>query len=297
VKRKSITDRGSRRSRLTAVFLGVILGFAAPAAPQFTSGVNVVEVYATVTDQSGEPVRGLTRDDFVVREDNQAQTISTFAAGDFPLSAAVAVDRSFSMAAGGRLAVSKAAAKAFLGELRASDEAMVLAIGSTVETVAPRSTRRDEQSAAIDRLDAWGNTGLHDAIIAGIDGVQDAKGRRALILLSDGDDRYSTATAANALSRARRSDVMVYPIAVGRTRPSLFVELAALTGGRSFHVRDPKQLADTLRGIARELRYQYLLGYTPTRPIVAGEESWRSIAVTVNRPGVRVRARDGYLVK
>jgi Ca-activated chloride channel family protein len=273
------------------------LGPGEPASAQFTSGVNVVEVYATVTDESGEPVRGLTRDDFGIREDNQPQTISTFAAGDFPLSVAIALDRSFSMASGGRLAVAKSAAKVFLNELRTGDEALVLAIGSSVETVAPRSTRRTEQAAAIDRLEPWGTTGLHDAIIAGIDGMQESKGRRALVLLSDGDDRFSTASAADALSRARRSDVMVYPIALGRTRPSLFVELAALTGGRSFHVRDPKQLAETLRAVARELRYQYLLGYTPAQPIVAGEERWRSITVRVNRPKVRVRARDGYLVK
>ena len=257
----------------------------------------MVEVYATVTDQSGELVRGLTRDEFVIHEDTEAQAISTFAAGDFPLSAAVAVDRSFSMAQARRLAPAKAAARAFPSELRPSDESMVLAIGSTVEVVAPRSTRREEQYAAIDNLTEWGSTGLHDAVIAGIDGVQQARGRRALVLISDGDDRFSTATAADALTRARRSDVMVYPIAVGRTRPSLFVELASLTGGRSFHARDQKQLVETLRGIARELRYQYLLGYTPTRPITAGEERWRSIVVTVNRPGVRVRARDGYLAK
>jgi Ca-activated chloride channel family protein len=297
VNRDSTTDWITNRFGATALFVAAFLGFSVLTAAQFASGVNVVEVYATVTDQSGEPLRGLMRDDFVIREDNQQQTISTFAAGDFPLSVAIAVDRSFSMAQGGRLSVAKSAAKVFLRELRGEDEAMVLAIGSTVETVAPRSTRREEQSAAIDRLEPWGSTGLHDAIIAGIDGVQDAKGRRALVLLSDGDDRFSTATAGDALSRARRSDVMVYPIAMGRERPPLFVELAALTGGRSFHVREPKQLPDTLRRIARELRYQYLLGYTPARPIVAGEERWRSINVTVNRPNVRVRARDGYLAK
>ena len=297
MNRDSTTDWITNRFGATALFVAVFLGFGVLTAAQFSSGVNVVEVYATVTDQSGEPLRGLMRDDFVIREDNQQQTISTFAAGDFPLSVAIAVDRSFSMAQGGRLSVAKSAAKVFLRELRGEDEAMVLAIGSTVETVAPRSTRREEQSAAIDRLEPWGSTGLHDAIIAGIDGVQDAKGRRALVLLSDGDDRFSTATAGDALSRARRSDVMVYPIAMGREGPPLFVELAALTGGRSFHVREPKQLPDTLRRIARELRYQYLLGYTPARPIVAGEERWRSINVTVNRPNVRVRARDGYLAK
>ena len=82
--------------------------------------------------------------------------------------------------------------------------------------------------------------------------------------LSDGNDRYSQATAADALDRARRADVMIFPVALGsaRVRP-LFAELATLTGGRSFHARDGAALADTLRTIARELRQQYLLGLHP----------------------------------
>jgi len=63
---------------------------------------------------------------------------------------------------------------------------------------------------------------------------------------------------------------MIYPVALGRTRPPLFAELATLTGGRSFHVTDPKRLPDTLRAIAGELHEQYLLGYTPSRPLVPG---------------------------
>jgi Ca-activated chloride channel family protein len=266
------------------------------AAPQFTSGVNVVEVYATVTDERGEPVRGLDRSAFQIKEDGEPQTISAFTAADFPLSVAVAVDRSFSMA-GDRLAVAKSAARVFLGELRPQDEAMVIAVGSTLDVVAPLSTDRNAQFAALSRLDAFGTTGLHDAIIRAIEAVQPARGRRALVLLSDGNDRYSEATASEALERARRADVMIYPIALGRTRPPLFAELATLTGGRSFHLRDTKTLPDTLRAIARELREQYLLGYTPARPIVAGSNEWRSISVTVNRPGVRVRARDGYTAR
>jgi Ca-activated chloride channel homolog len=91
--------------------------------------------------------------------------------------------------------------------------------------------------------------------------------------------------------------VMVFPVALGRERPPLFAELATLTGGRSFHTRDAAKLTDTLRTIARELREQYLLGYTPSRPLVAGTNEWRSIAVSVKRPGAQVRARDGYVVK
>ena len=266
------------------------------AMEQFISGVNLVEVYATVTDERGEPVRGLDRSAFEVRENGGLQVISTFTAGDFPLSVAVAVDRSFSMA-GTRLEQARSAARVFLGELRPSDEATVIAIGSTVEVLAPLSTDRNVLFDALARLDAFGTTGLHDAIIRAIDAVQQARGRRALVLLSDGNDRYSQASASDALERARRSDVMVYPIALGRTRPPLFAELATLTGGRSLHVRDATTLPDTLRAIARELREQYLLGYSPSRPIVAGSDEWRAITVTVNRPNVRVRARDGYTAK
>ncbi len=268
---------------------------AGPAA-QFASGVNLVEVYASVTDSRGEPIRGLDRDDFEVREDGALQQISNFQAGDFPLSLAVAIDRSFSMA-GQRLEMARAGARALLGELRPQDEAMVIAIGSEIETASPLSTDRARQLDAVGRLDAFGTTGLHDAIISAIDAIQPATGRRALVLLSDGNDRYSRASADEALERARHADVMIYPIALGAARPPLFAELAALTGGRSYHVRDPNRLPETLRTIARELREQYLLGYTPRTPLVAGSNDWRSIAVTVKVPGARVRARDGYLVK
>jgi Ca-activated chloride channel family protein len=78
----------------------------------------------------------------------------------------------------------------------------------------------------------------------------------------------------------------------------MFAELASVTGGRSFQPRDPAQLQDVMRTIANELRHQYLLGYTPSRPIVAGEEQWRTITVQVRSRGdVTVRARDGYLAK
>jgi Ca-activated chloride channel homolog len=272
------------------------LGAVAPAPAQFVSGVNVVEVYASVTDARGDPVTGLSRADFELVENGQPQTISTFTQGQFPLSAAIAIDRSFSMA-GARLDQAKAAARVFLDELRPGDEAMVVAIGSEVEIAAPLSTDRREQIQAVARIDAFGTTGLHDAIIRAIDAVQPARGRRALVLLSDGTDRYSSATAAEALERARRADVMIYPVALGKARPPLFAELSSITGGRSFHAADPKTLPDTLRRIARELRQQYLLGYSPTRPIVPGSAEWRSITVRVTRPDVQVRARDGYLVK
>ena len=280
----------------------MLLGLALTApggvagARQFSSGVSVVEVYATVTDKRGQPVTGLDRDAFSVRENGEPQPISTFAAGEFPLSVAVAVDRSFSMT-GDRLAAAKSGARIFLGALRPADESMLIAVGSTTDVIAPLSRHRPEQLEALNRLDAFGTTGLYDAIVTALDAIQPARGRRALVLLSDGSDRYSKATAAEVLERARAADVLVYPIAFGRTRPEAFAELASLTGGRSFHVTDARRLPETLQTIAAELRNQYLIGYSPVKPPVPGSNEWRSIAVSVSRPDVTVRARDGYLVK
>jgi Ca-activated chloride channel family protein len=273
-----------------------LLAGGAAASAQFTSGVNLVEVYASVTDGRGEPQLGLRADDFELRENGEPQQISNFAAGDFPLSVAVALDRSFSMS-GARLGLAKAAARAFLGELRPQDQSMVVAVGSEVEILSPLSTDRAAQYAALAGLEPFGTTGLYDAIIQSIDYVQPARGRRALVLLSDGDDRYSKAAGSDALERVRRSDVMIFPVALGKDRPPLFAELATSSGGRSYHARDAASLTVTLRAIARELRQQYLLGYTPSRPLVAGSRDWRSITVIVKRPGMQVRARDGYLVK
>jgi Ca-activated chloride channel family protein len=293
---KAPSAAGYACDSITFVLLTLVCAGTVVAGAQFSSGVSVVEVYASVTDARGEPVRGLDKADFLVSENGVPQEIAVFAAGDFPLSVAVALDRSFSMA-GSRLAVAKSAARTFLGELRPEDEAAVLAIGSQVETAAPLSPDRQAQFEALSRIDAFGTTGLYDAVIAAIDITQAAKGRRALVLLSDGRDRYSGSTADAALEHARRSDVMVYPIALGRTASPFLEELAARTGGRAFHLQDPGQLADRLRRIARELRFQYLLGYAPAGSPAASGAGWRRIEVRVTRPGATVRAREGYLAK
>jgi Ca-activated chloride channel family protein len=270
-----------------------LAGLLALAAPQFTSGVNQIEIYASATDAKGRPMQGLRLEDFDVREDGVAQRISVFSEGNFPVSAAIAIDSSFSMT-GDRLAVAKSAARTFLGSLSQDDQSMLMSIGGRVDVIAPLSSNRDEQFRALDRLKTWGTTSLHDAVIEAIDRLQPASGRRALIVLSDGDDRYSQATADAVVQRARRSDVMVYPVALGRTLPPLFTHLATVTGGRAFHERNTRKLPETLRTIAEELRRQYLIGYTPLRPFVPGAGEWRDIDVRSARPGVTVRARDGY---
>jgi Ca-activated chloride channel homolog len=269
--------------------------FAAALRPvaQFSASVDLVEAYVTVVDRSGRPVEGLQAGDFELTEDGRPQDIQAFAAGDFPLAIALAIDHSSSMA-GRRLTLAVDAARGLLDRLRPDDQAMVIGISSDVEIIAPLSVDRDRPRRALAGLQPWGATSLNDAIATALDLVRPGKGRRALIVLSDGQDRYSLTSEAAVLERARRAGVLVYPVAFGRPGPALFPRLAVLTGGRSFQVDDPRRLTRVIDDISRELRYQYLLGYAPARARDSEADTWHTIQVRVRRPDVQVRARDGY---
>jgi VWFA-related protein len=136
-----------------AVLILGVFGVFAPLArpisaqeqvPQFSTGVQLVEVYATVTDARGEPVLGLEQSDFDIFENDQKQTISTFTAGEFPATVVLGVDRSFSMA-GEPLRLAKLASQTFLRQLRPTDRSMVVAISNEAEVIAPMSTDRPAQ--------------------------------------------------------------------------------------------------------------------------------------------------------
>ena len=264
---------------------------ASQPVAQFTTGVDLVEVYASVIDTRGMPVPGLTRGDFIVEEDGRPQEIRTFSAGAFPLAIAVGVDHSFSMARLGLPGIVRAV-RGFLSGLRPDDQSMLIGIGSQTEVLAGLSRDREPALAALDGVGAWGTTALYDATLAAVDAIEPAAGRRALILISDGIDRYSETRSEDLLDRVRRKDVLIYPVALGRSRDGVFSEMATVTGGRSFQVANISALPGALSTIADELRFQYLLGYAPAAGRGAG---WRSIHVRVNRPNVRVRAREGYM--
>ncbi|HTV00811.1 MAG TPA: VWA domain-containing protein, partial [Luteitalea sp.] len=255
---------------------------------------DLVEVYATVSDRDGRFVTDLGRDEFVVREEGQVQAVSTFAAGDQPVSLAIAVDRSWSMA-GERLAAAQRAGRALLNDLSDQDRAMLVAIGSDVDVPVPITNDRLAVDTALQRLDPWGSTALFDAVVTAFDAIEPAPGRRALVLVSDGLERNSTRTADDVLSRARASDVLAYPVVLDRKVSPLLERLAATTGGRAQRVRKLGDLPGALRRIASELRHQYLLGYQPTWPPASGE--YRRVTVEVRRPRHVVRARAGYLVR
>lgn len=279
------------------VLLGISAGNTGLFA-QFSSGVQLIEVYATVTDAKGELVTGLRQSDFQVFENDRPQEISAFAAGEFPLTVALGVDRSFSMA-GEPLRLAKLASQTFLRQLKPGDRSMVIAISNNADVIAPLSSDHEAQAKEVASLDAWSTTSLNDAVIVALDRLETEKGRQALVVFSDGADRYSEATSGQVLARARRSQALVYPIIINKKGAPGAVELATLTGGRSFLLRDVKELERTLTTIARELRYQYLIGYVPSVAPKPGVHDWRAIRVSLKNPanGLRVRARDGYIAE
>jgi len=257
--------------------------------------VDLVEVYATVTDSQGNPLRGLTADDFSIAEDGLRQAVSAFAEGEVPLAVAVAIDHSFSVART-QLAQYKAAAQKFFSVLRPEDEVMVMGVGSETTTLSALSRNRSVATAALDSLQPWGTTPLHDAVLEAIAGIDAASGRRALVLLSDGVERYSETSGANMIAEARRRNVLVYPVILGSTASADLREVARVTGGRFVSVRNAERLTAELESIATELRAQYLIGYSSTAARPAAP-TWRSIRVTVDRTGAVVRAREGYLAR
>src|SRR5688572_7565597 len=144
---------------------------------QFSSNVQLVEVYATVLDASGEPVLELRESDFRVEENGQEQNITAFAAGEFPLTVALGLDRSWSMA-GEPLRLAKQASQTFLRELKPGDRSVVVAISNEADIIAPLSSDRAAQSQAIAAVDPWSTTALHDAIIAALDRLEREHGRQ-----------------------------------------------------------------------------------------------------------------------
>lgn len=249
-------------------------------------------MYATVLDGQGRLVTGLGREDFIVEEDGRRQDVQTFAAGDVPLSLAIAVDHSFSITPE-RLREVTSATQGLISALQPGDGVLLLGIGSGVEVLAPLSIDRRPAFDAVAHLERWGTTPLFDATRQAITAIDGATGRRALVLITDGADRYSDSTAADMVAFARRHDVLVYPVTLGRQPVPVLVELATATGARASTVADLRRLPDVLTGIAAELRAQYLLGYAPA-PLEGESETWRAITVRTRTPGLRVRARDGY---
>lgn len=265
-------------------------------APDFVERVDVdlVELYAAVTDRSGRPVEGLAVEDFEVLVEGRPAEIRRFEpVDDLPLTVGLTVDASGSMAS--NLGVAQEAARDFLKEvIRVQDHSFAVGFADYPILLINPTADADAVADALGRLRAVGWTALHDAVVTSLYYFRGFPGQKALVLLSDGDDTRSSYTFEDVLEYARRSGTAIYTVGVGTdfvsaARRKLHA-LAEETGGRSFFIARAEELSGVYDEIEEELRSRYLLAVAPES---SSEEGYREVEVKVKRRGLEVRTARG----
>ncbi len=267
-------------------------------APDFTENleVDLVELYTTVVDGQNRPVTTVAESDFTVLEDGRRQQLARFElVDDLPLTLGVVIDTSGSME--NSLGEARRTASQFLTSMiTPRDRTFAVAFATRPELLIGRTTDVGAVAESIERLRAVGATALHDALITSLYYFRGVRGRRALVLLSDGEDTSSAISFRDVEEYARRSGVAIYTIGlgVGRTQIGLrnkLSDLASVTGGRSFFISRAEELAPVYGDIERELRSQYLLAYNSDRQDASDE--YRQVEVRV-KGRLKARTISGY---
>jgi Ca-activated chloride channel family protein len=271
---------------------------------RITLDVSRVNMLYTVTDKKGRFVTDLAKDDFEVFESKKPQAIIEFAAeSDLPLRLAVLIDTSNSIR--DRFHFQQEAATAFIdGTVRPeNDKAMVVSFDTAAELVADLTSNVAELERGISNLRPGGGTALYDAIFfACRDKLMEDqplyKFRRAMVILSDGEDNQSRYTRDQALEMAQKADVNVYTISTNITRietdgDKVLRYFAAETGGQAFFPFKVSDLNQDFENIANELRHQYNIFYRPEPLKTDGLYHPVEIRVKGHKE-LLVRARKGY---
>lgn len=177
------------------------------------------------------------------------------------------------------------------------DQSFAVSFANTPRLMMPRTSDVGAVEETLEDLRAVGMTSLYDAVITSLYYFRGVRGRRALVLLSDGEDTSSTIFYRDTLEYARRSGVAIYSIGLDIGRLSLNVrsklgELSQETGGRSFFISRAEELEDVYEEIELELRSQYLIAYTSDRP-PTGEGEFRTVTVEV-QGRLKARTIQGY---
>ena len=266
--------------------------------------VTRVSLLFTVTDKKGRFITDLVKDDFDIVEGKRRQTISDFAAeSDLPLRLGILIDTSNSIRE--RFKFEQEAASQFIDSVMRTnlDKAMVVSFDTSAELVSDLVSDTDKLTAAIRDLRPGGGTSLYDAIyFACRDKLsQDQpryKFRRAIVIVSDGDDNQSRYTRDQALEMAQKADVVIYAISTNITRietdgDKVLRYFAQETGGRAFFPFKVEDLDQSFENIANELRHQYSISYRP-EPLKT-DGLFHAIDVRVReRKNLLVNVRRGY---
>ena len=268
--------------------------------------VNLVNVFVTVTDAHGAPVGGLVKENFVLEEDGHEQKIAVFdKESALPLSIALAIDTSLSTRHD--LPLEQAAAKRFVHAiLRPVDALSVYAFSETVyestRGFTPDLKRIDE---GIDHIRVGAATALYDAIYLASRALDRRKGRKVIVLITDGGDTISRVDYKEAVRAAEEAEALVYSIIIVPIENSAgretggehaLIQLSEDTGGKYYYATSMAQLDDAFQKISDELRTQYLLAYYPSQHTSFSE--FRRIEVKVaGKPeasAYHARCRAGY---
>jgi Ca-activated chloride channel family protein len=267
--------------------------------------VDLVLVPVTITDPMNRLVTGLEKENFQLTDNGQPQQIRHFSSEDAPISLGVIFDISGSMS--DKIDKSREAVVEFFRTANPQDEFFLITFSEKPEVLVDfTSSVEDIQSKLVYAIPK-GRTALLDAVYLGMSRMRKAHyERKALLIISDGGDNHSRYTEGEIKSMVREADVQIYGIGLfdnagfktpeEREGPELLADMTEVTGGRTFTIGNPNELADVATKIGIELRNQYVLGYRPTSPVRDGK--WRKIKVKLNPPKglppLHVYAKTGY---
>jgi VWFA-related protein len=297
-------------STLARVLLSFIV--VVPAWPQADAGasdetisvdVRRVVLYVTVREGRAGFVGDLQREHFTVKEDGVVQEILNFSRDDVPVAIGLAIDNSQSMM--NKREEVAAAAKAFIAASNSQDEMFVVHFNEKIafglpESV-PFSSDHEELGRALEKTQADGKTALYDAIDQALRHLEySVLTKKALVVISDGGDNYSAREMRDIVRAARLSGALFYAVGIydaldGDANPGVLRRLAKETGGEAFFPSQISEITSLCESIARDLRNQYMLVYSP--PERVGDTAFHKIRVTVKDPkkrSLKIRARDGY---
>ena len=267
-------------------------------APDYIDNVDVqfVELFTTVVDRAGEFVEGLSPEDFSVSEDGIGQDIRRFETmRDLPIRAGLVLDTSLSMMPA-LSDVKKAAHRFFESVLTERDRAALITFNDEPQLVVRFTNSQEVLAGGLTGLVTEGETALYDTVIFSLHYFSGLQGKRAIVILTDGEDSISTYTYADAIDFARRTGVAIYVVGLnleskGNDVRIRMQRLASETGGECYFIDSARHLERVYDSIQQELRSQYLIAYQSTN--VAGEE-FREVEVEMHTKGLEAKTIRGY---
>ena len=267
---------------------------------------DLVTLTLTVQDLYGRYVTGLNKEAFSVTDNNKTQDITFFSDSDAPVSVGILFDVSGSMS-GEKIAKARRALSRFLLTSHPSDEYFLIAFNSRAQLLLDRTRDADAVLRKLTLVQPKQDTALYDAVYLGVEKVTlGTHQKRALLIISDGQDNASRYNFGEVRRLMRESDVVTYTVGIvsrgdtssmmGMQGQAFLDEISSVTGGKSFYPESDVEMDEIFERIAIELRHQYTIGYIPKDFEPDGK--WRKVKVKVKPPRgyprLTVRGREGY---